>query len=93
MRIVVDASDTMTRLGQVAIWSFELETWGECVQAATEAEARAGFARRIGTETDDLEVHERITGAKSVFGDDLRAAENAQISRTIEILDAQTHTS
>lgn len=89
MRIVVDASDTMARLGQVAIWSFELEAWGECAQAATEAEARASFARRIGCAVDDLEVHERTAGADAVFAADLLAADDAQILRTIQILDAQ----
>lgn len=89
MRIVVDVSDTMARLGQVAIWSFELEAWGECAQAATEAEARASFARRIGCAADDLEVHERIAGADAVFAADLLPADDAQILRTIQILDAQ----
>lgn len=39
MRVVVDASDTMASLGEVADRSFDLDAWGECSQAATLAEA------------------------------------------------------
>jgi hypothetical protein len=89
MRVVVDASDTMARLSQVAIWSFDPEAWGECAQAGTEQLARADFARRINRSADDLEVRERITGCEGTFSDDLLPAGDAQIVLTAQILDAQ----
>lgn len=79
----------MARLGQVAIWSFELEAWGECAQAATEEEARSRFARRARIAPEVLEVQERITGATAVFANDLLPGKDAQISRTVQIIDAQ----
>ena len=79
----------MVRLRQVAIWSFDLAAWGECTQATTEQEARSLFARRVGVADAELEVRERITGREGVFADDLLPAGDGQITRTLEILDAQ----
>jgi hypothetical protein len=89
MRVVIDESDTMVRLGEVAVWSFDLAAWGECTQAPTEREACAQFGRRVGVPVDDLEVGERITGPSAVFAQDLLPAVDEQIFRTTEILDAQ----
>lgn len=89
MDIVVDASTPLVRLRQVSIWSFDLPAWGECTQAATEKEARSLFARRVGVADAELEVREKITGREGVFAEDLLPADDDQIARTLEILDAQ----
>lgn len=81
--------DSLAGLGEVAVWSFDLSVWGECAQAASEGEALARFARRVGVAVADLEVHERITGPAGVFAEDLLAADDEQISRTLEVLDAE----
>lgn len=89
MYVVVDASDTMARLGEVAVWSFDLEAWGECAQASTETEALTRFARRAGVSLQDLETSERISGPDGIFSEDTLPATENQVSRTIRILEAQ----
>lgn len=89
VRIVVDASDTMVALGEVAVWSFELGAWGECVQARTQSAAVASFGSRVQRPPATLVVGERISGPGAVFSEDLLPATDAQIARTIEILDSQ----
>src|SRR4051812_48132738 len=77
----------MASLGEVAIWSFDLETWGECTQAPTEAVALEKFARRCSR--SDLIVQERITGPDQVFDRDYQAATDDQIDATLRKLEIQ----
>lgn len=86
----VDSSDTMVALGEVAVWSFALEHWGECAQAGDEEAALSAFARRTGARP--MRVVERVTGPAAVFEADLVPASEAQIRRTLEVLAEQrTH--
>lgn len=90
LKVYVDAADGMASLGEVAIWSFDLETWGECTQTPTEAIALDKFARRRGR--SDLLVQERITGHDQVFDRDYRPATDDEIAATLRKLKSQRAT-
>jgi hypothetical protein len=92
MRVVVDASGTMASLGEVAVWSFDLDAWGESSQAATLTEALTRFARRAGVASDSLTTGERISGPDGIFVEDSLPASDAQIARTLQILGVQWRT-
>lgn len=87
LEVYVDAADGMAGLGEVAIWSFDLDTWGECTQAPSEAAALEKFARRSGR--SDLVVAERITGPRQVFDRDHRPASDEEIDVTLRRLVTQ----
>lgn len=89
MQVVVDNSATLKRLGQVAVWSFELSVWGECAQAVSEIEALESFGRRVGVSIHELHVQERITGPAGLFAQDTAPATSERVGRTLEILDEQ----
>ena len=79
----------MASLGEVAVWSFDLDAWGESSQAATLTEALTRFARRAGVASDSLTTGERISGPEGIFVEDSLPASDAQIARTLQILDVQ----
>lgn len=89
MEVVLDASDPIARLGEVAVWSFDLSAWGECAQAPTDVDALSRFAARAGLEPEQLHVAERITGSQALFRDDTLPVSDAQIARTVDVLDQQ----
>ena len=80
----VDAGDGMAALGEVAVWGFDLAVWGECTQAATEAEALTRYRRRTGRA--DLRVVQRITRPAQVFDRDLAPASDDEVEATIAVL-------
>jgi hypothetical protein len=84
LKVYVDAADGMAGLGEVAVWSFEPELWGECTQAPTEDVALEKFRRRCGRA--DLVVEERITGPEQVFARDHRPASDDEIDATLRRL-------
>lgn len=77
----------MARLGEVAIWSFDLEAWGECTQAPDDTSALTLFSRRVHVAPNELRVAERITGPRAVFKQDLAPASDEQIARTLQLLE------
>ena len=87
LKVYIDAADGMASLGEVAAWSFDLDTWGECTQASSEAVALEKFARRCGR--SDLVVEERITGPDQVFDRDYRPASDDEIDATLHKLETQ----
>ena len=87
LKVYVDAADGMAGPGEVAVWSFDLETWGECTQASSEAVALEKFARRVGR--SGLLVEERITGPDQVFDRDRRPASDGEIDATLHKLATQ----
>ena len=87
LKVYVDAGDGMAGLGEVAVWAFDLDTWGECTQATSEIVALEKFARRSGR--SDLLVEERITGPRQVFERDFRAASDDEIDATLRKLETQ----
>ena len=89
MDVVVDGSDAVAGLREVAVWSFDLSVWGECTQAATETDALSRFAARVDVGPEQLHVVERMTGPEALFHNDTLPASDAQIARTIEVLDQQ----
>jgi hypothetical protein len=89
MEVVVDASDPIARLREVAVWSFDLSAWGECTQAPSESDALSPFAARVHLEPEQLQVVERITGPEAIFFKDTLPASDEQIAKTIEILSEQ----
>ena len=89
MDVFVDASTPMAAVGEVAVWSFDLSAWGECTQAATEADAISRFAARVGLDPKQLVVIEKITGPDALFLSDRLPASDMQIATTVEMLDEQ----
>lgn len=78
----------MAQLGEVAVWSFDLEAWGECTQASDETAALAKFSQRLQIDRRELMVTERIRGPRAVFSEDLGRATDRQIARTLQAMDA-----
>lgn len=87
LKVYLDAGDGMAALGQVAVWGFDLEVWGECAQAADADDALAAFARRVGR--TDLVVAERIVGPDQVFARDREPATDAEIATTVRMVHEQ----
>lgn len=86
MDVFVDAGPAMSALGEVAVWSFDLDHWGECGQGVDEAAALANLARRTGN--IQQRIVDRITTARleQVFTADLLPATDEQIAATSEAL-------
>lgn len=87
LKVYIDAGDGMASRGEVAIWGFDLDVWGECAQAADETAALQKYAARVGR--DDLAVTERIVGPRQVFDRDFVPATDDEIDATIRILRQQ----
>ena len=87
LKAYIDAADGMAGLGEVAVWAFDLDIWGECTQASSETVALEKFARRSGR--SDLVVEERITGSDQVFDRDYRPARDDEIDATLHKLETQ----
>lgn len=70
-----------------AVWAFDLDLWGVCVQARTVEQAVDRWRSAHGDGT----VVERLSGDEQAFDRDFQPATDAEVDRTLTILAEQRH--
>lgn len=86
MRVVhLESPVGMATADGAAVWSFDLDHWGVCEQGHSIDEALSTWTARHGPAT----VAEELSGDEQAFVRDLEPATDAELERTLTILDDQ----
>ncbi len=85
--IYVEFPVQMAYRAGAAVWSFDADTWGVCVQARSIERAVAAWIDAYGPSA----VVETLTGDEQAFRRDLQRATEAEVGRTLAILERQRH--
>lgn len=83
--IFVESAAGMAYESGAAVWSFDLDLWGTCVQAPAVEEAVQAFERAYGPAV----VMERIGGDEQAFLRDRAPASDTELAVTLETLATQ----
>lgn len=83
--IYVEHSVQMAYTCGAAVWAFDADLWGVCVQAPTVEQAVERWEDAHGPST----VVETLHGDEQAFDRDLRPASDAELERTLTILEEQ----
>lgn len=81
----VETGAAMALDDTAVVWCFDLDLWGQCVQAATVADSLAGFTSRHG----DAQVAEMVDGDEQAFLRDLQPVRDDELDATRAILTVQ----